>query len=148
MYRYYNNNIIILYYPNLKFLEILQKTNISKNLISSLILILYVSIIIGFLQIILYINILYTYTVDVSNDNSILLNGLVDSLATMCGEFSCFFFRFILVTKWIWNLYICTRQEKQYIMIRIMCFRKLRELGIRSTNATQRKLLKRFKEVI
>ncbi|VVC44839.1 Hypothetical protein CINCED_3A001855 [Cinara cedri] len=37
----------------------------------------------GYAQIILYINVLYTYEMDVSDDKNTLYNGLVDSIATM-----------------------------------------------------------------
>ncbi|XP_025192959.1 folate transporter 1-like isoform X2 [Melanaphis sacchari] len=38
----------------------------------------------------LYVNILYTYIVDVTDDKHALLNGLVDSMATMCAAISAY----------------------------------------------------------
>jgi len=59
----------------------------SQNFAQEWFLALYVfcTFFIHFLQIILYINILYTYVADESNDKHILFNGLVDSFATVCG---------------------------------------------------------------
>ncbi|XP_026806294.1 thiamine transporter 2-like [Rhopalosiphum maidis] len=50
----------------------------------------YVVAMAGFTQTNLYVNILYTYIVDVSDDKHALLNGLVDSLATMCAAISAY----------------------------------------------------------
>ncbi|XP_015377286.1 PREDICTED: thiamine transporter 2-like, partial [Diuraphis noxia] len=50
----------------------------------------YVIAMAAFTQTNLYVNILYTYIADESNDKHILLNGLVDSLATMCAALSTY----------------------------------------------------------
>lgn len=50
----------------------------------------YVIAMAGFTQTILYSNILYTYIIDVSGDKHVLLNGLVDFLATMCAAVSTY----------------------------------------------------------
>ncbi|CAH1726462.1 unnamed protein product [Aphis gossypii] len=50
----------------------------------------YVIAMAGFTHISLYANILYTYVVDVSGDKHVLLNGLVDFLATMCAAVSTY----------------------------------------------------------
>lgn len=44
----------------------------------------------GFTQTNLYVNILYTYIADESDDEHMLLNGLVNSLATMCAAISTY----------------------------------------------------------
>ncbi|XP_029347898.1 folate transporter 1-like [Acyrthosiphon pisum] len=50
----------------------------------------YVIAMAAFTQTNLYVNILYTYIADESGDKHMLLNGLVDSLATMCAAISTY----------------------------------------------------------
>ncbi|KAL5233325.1 hypothetical protein ACI65C_000735 [Semiaphis heraclei] len=62
----------------------------------------YVIAMAAFTQTNLYVNILYTYIVDESNDKHILLNGVVDCLATMCAAISTYHIGKVKVN---WNDY-------------------------------------------